>query len=303
MKWPLVKSGRSRGVSVWKSPPSCRRVDSDVRGRCPANRPGCLAGERAVKLQPLSCGKNWGFGSDLPATDGVYILNLSALRRIRSLSLESHCADIEPGVTQGQLDAALEQEGGVIILMSLAPGLGQRCGNALERGIGYSGQRHLDLLDLEIVFPSGELARTSRFEILARPGAGLNVLGPDPTGLSLSKQFRCCHCGDDRAPAAAEDDGGVLCRLSRGDLMPDLISTISDLMAEGPVLGASHVQSGADCHNHVPAPELRLKQQSFARSRRALDGADSPTWVAGGFAASAYLESRLAPLGRRGPKQ
>ena len=119
---------------MWKSPPSCWDVDSDVRGRCPANRPAASRAKGAVKLQPLSCGKNWGFGSDLPATDGVYILNLSALRRIRSLSLESHCADIEPRVLQGQLDAALEQEGGVIILMSLGRAWDQRCRECLGTG-------------------------------------------------------------------------------------------------------------------------------------------------------------------------
>ena len=109
---------------MWKSPPSCGVLTPTCVADVQRIAQAASRAKGAVKLQPLSCGKNWGFGSDLPATDGVYILNLSALRRIRSLSLESHCADIEPGVTQGQLDAALEQEGGVIILMSLAPGLG-----------------------------------------------------------------------------------------------------------------------------------------------------------------------------------
>ena len=32
-----------------------------------------------VKIQPISCGRNWGFGSDLATEDGVYTLDLSGL--------------------------------------------------------------------------------------------------------------------------------------------------------------------------------------------------------------------------------
>ena len=81
---------------------------------CPGERcPMCSAlfaaackAAGVVKLQPISCGRNWGFGSDLPAEHGAYTLDLSALNTIRSLDLKSHCVQLEPGVTQGQLDEA-----------------------------------------------------------------------------------------------------------------------------------------------------------------------------------------------------
>ena len=253
----------------------------------------------AVKLQPLSCGRNWGFGSDLPATDGVYILNLSALRRIRSLSLKSHSADIEPGVTQGQLDAALEEEGGSHYFNVTGAGLGTSVvGNALERGIGYSGQRHLDLLDLEIVFPSGEVARTSRFEILARRGAGLNGLGPDPTGLFCQSNFGIVTAATIALQRRPKMMGGVLCRLRRGDLMPDLISTVSDLMAEGACSGVPHIFNRERIVTTL-CPHLTEAHAAELRSSAAPWTALIPLRGAQGvFAASAeYLQSRLAPLG------
>ena len=146
--------------------------------------------EGVVKLQPVSCGKNWGFGSDLATVNGVYTLNLSALRSIRSLDLRSHCVELEPGVTQGQLDDALRREGSSHYFNVTGAGLGASVlGNALERGIGYSGQRHLDLLDLEVVLPSGEVARTSRMEAFAGGGVSLGGLGPDPTGLFCQSNF------------------------------------------------------------------------------------------------------------------
>ncbi|HEY5743088.1 MAG TPA: FAD-binding protein, partial [Terrimicrobiaceae bacterium] len=102
----------------------------------------------AVKLQPLSCGKNWGFGSGLPTGNETYILDLSGLRRIRSLSVSGHCAELEAGVTQGSLDEALRAEGQSHYFNVTGAGLeASVIGNALERGIGYSGHRHLDLLD------------------------------------------------------------------------------------------------------------------------------------------------------------
>ena len=241
-------------VSRWLSPGGVvESLCGNRRHRAGMLTPRCVAdvqrivqaasrAKGTVKLQPLSCGKNWGFGSDLPTTDGVYILNLSALRKIRSLSLQSHCADIEPGVTQGQLDAALEQEGGSHYFNVTGAGLGTSVlGNALERGIGYSGQRHLDLLDLEVVFPSGEVARTSRFEILAQAGAGLNGLGPDPTGLFCQSNFGVVTAATIALQRRPKVMGGVLCRLRSGDLMPDLISTVSDLMAEGACSGVPHM--------------------------------------------------------------
>jgi 4-cresol dehydrogenase (hydroxylating) len=260
------------------------------------------AGSRAkgaVKLQPLSCGKNWGFGSDLPTTDGVYILNLSALRRIRSLSFKSHSAEIEPGVTQGQLDTALEQEGGTHYFNVTGAGLGTSVlGNALERGIGYSGQRHHDLLDLEVVFPNGEVAHTSRFEILARTGAGLNGLGPDPTGLFCQSNFGIITAATIALQRRPKMMGGVLCRLRSGDLMPDLISSVSDLMAEGACSGVPHIFNRERIVTTL-CPHLTETQAAELRSRAAPWTALIP--IRGSrdvFAASAEdLKARLAPLG------
>src|SRR5262245_4354999 len=57
----------------------------------------------AVKLQPFSCGNNWGFGSALAPRHAVYSLDLSQLSTIRSINLLGHYAEIEPGVTQQSL--------------------------------------------------------------------------------------------------------------------------------------------------------------------------------------------------------
>ena len=253
----------------------------------------------AVKLQPLSCGRNWGFGSDLATTDDVYTLNLSALRRIRAFNLKMHCAEIEPGVTQGQLDDALEHEGGSHYFNVTGAGLGASVlGNALERGIGYSGQRHLDLLDLEVVLPTGELAHTSRFGMLSRTRAGLSGLGPDPTALFCQSNFGVVTAATIALHRRPTMMGGVLCRLSSGDQLADLISTISDLMAEGACSGVPHIFNRERIVTTL-CPHLTDTQAAELRSSAAPWTALIP--IRGStavFAASAeYLTSSLASLG------
>jgi 4-cresol dehydrogenase (hydroxylating) flavoprotein subunit len=196
----------------------------------------------SVKLQAISCGRNWGFGSDLPTRNGAYTLDLSALKSIRSLDLKSHCVELEPGVTQGQLDEALEQHGRSHYFNVTGAGLGASViGNALERGIGYSGQRHLDLLDLEVVLPTGEIARTSRFRAHSQNSAYLGGLGPDPTGLFCQSNFGIVTAATIALHRRPEVMGGVICRVADADCFPALISAVSDLIAEGACYGVPHI--------------------------------------------------------------
>ena len=93
-----------------KPPASCWDVDTDVRSRRKRIVQAASRANGAVKLQPLSCGRI-GDSYHLPATYGVWTF-LTCLLHQFGLVSKSHSADIEPGVTQGQLDAALEEEGG-----------------------------------------------------------------------------------------------------------------------------------------------------------------------------------------------
>jgi len=254
----------------------------------------------AVKLQPISCGKNWGFGSSLATRDGVYILDLAGLRRIRSLNLRSHCTELEPGVTQGHLDDALRRKGGTHYFNVTGAGLGASIiGNALERGIGYSGQRHLDLLDIEVVLPSGEVARTSRFPAHSLNAAYLGGLGPDPAGLFCQSNFGVVTAATIALHRRPEVMGGIICRLADADSFPDLISAVSDLIAEGGCYGVPHIFNRERIVSTF-APHLDPVQADRLRSSTAPWTALIPIRGSRGvFVASAqHLEAVLKPFGQ-----
>ena len=134
-----------------------------------------------LNLHPLSCGNNWGFGSRLPVGEDSHVLDLSGLRRIRQLNLDQDFVEVEPGVTQGDLDDLLQSTGGTHYFNVTGAGRSTSLlGNALERGIGYFGSRKNDLLDLEIALGNGEVVWSKDLSNPHHPG-----LGPDLTGLFL----------------------------------------------------------------------------------------------------------------------
>jgi 4-cresol dehydrogenase (hydroxylating) flavoprotein subunit len=301
-----------RRVSPWLKPGGVRESLCGYR----RNRRGVLVPEKVkdvqeivraassargvVRLQPISCGKNWGFGSALPTKDGVYILDLSELREIRALDLRRHYAEIEPGVTQGRLDEALRVHGGSHYFNVTGAGLGASViGNALERGIGYSGQRHLDLLDLEVVLPTGELVRTSRFSMRSQAAAYLGGLGPDPTGLFCQSNFGVVTAATVALQRRPEEMGGIVCHLDNRARFSELVSIVSDLLAEGACYGVPHFFNR---ERVITTLSAHLEEGRAAELR-----SQASPWMAlipikgckAVFEASAQqLRNLLAPLGR-----
>lgn len=122
-----------------------------------------LAARDGFPVYPISTGKNWGYGSSNPVSDGNLILDLSRMKRIREVNTELAYAVVEPGVTQQDLYEELEnrQTG----LMMDPTGSGPGCsilGNSLERGYGITphGDHFSFVCGLEVVLANGEILRT-----------------------------------------------------------------------------------------------------------------------------------------------
>jgi 4-cresol dehydrogenase (hydroxylating) len=140
------------------------------------------AAQHRTPLWPISRGCNWGYGSHLPAREGSVILDLSALKGIGDLDRQSLSVRIEPGVTQGALYEFLCRNAPDLAFNVTGAGLETSVlGNALERGIGYNGEKDRDLYALEVLLPDGSSIG---------PVAGLNHKARNcPAGLSTDGLF------------------------------------------------------------------------------------------------------------------
>ncbi|HEY1849100.1 MAG TPA: FAD-dependent oxidoreductase, partial [Opitutaceae bacterium] len=114
------------------------------------------AARDSTPLWPVSRGMNWGYGSHLPARDGAVIVDLSALDSITGLDRATQSVRIGPGVTQAALHAFLRENSPDLALNVTGSGSGTSIlGNALDRGIGYSGERDREVFALEVVLADG----------------------------------------------------------------------------------------------------------------------------------------------------
>ena len=140
------------------------------------------ASRNKAPLWPVSRGCNWGYGSHLPARSGTVVLDLSGLCGIGDLDRPSLSVRIEPGVSQRSLHEYLCQNAPDLAFNVTGAGLDTSVlGNALERGIGYNGEKDRDLFALEVLLPDGTLVG---------PTAGLNSRSRStPAGLATDALF------------------------------------------------------------------------------------------------------------------
>lgn len=148
----------------------------------------------AIPVYPVSSGKNWGYGSRVPPSDGCVIVSLNRLDRILEFDERLATITVEPGVTFGQVHSFLRKRGSDLMLGS--PGSSSEAsliGNALERGItgGLDGDRARQICGLEIVLPDGERIQTgfARFEDAAAATLSGHGVGPSLDGLFLQSNL------------------------------------------------------------------------------------------------------------------
>ncbi|GAB2894969.1 FAD-binding oxidoreductase [Uliginosibacterium flavum] len=89
-------------------------------------------------LWPVSGGRNFGYGTARPAVEGTILLDLSALRAV-TINVENATAEIQPGVTQADLEQAIAASGADLLVPTTGVGPnGNLLGNALDGGYGLT---------------------------------------------------------------------------------------------------------------------------------------------------------------------
>lgn len=115
-------------------------------------------------LYPVSTGMNWGYGARSPVRPDCIVLDLSAMNRILNagcITAEQPVAVIEPGVTQAQLHDHLRRHcPSLMFNVTGSAAASSIVGNALDRGVGYTGPRREDLFGLEFVAGTGQVLQT-----------------------------------------------------------------------------------------------------------------------------------------------
>lgn len=175
---------------------SPRRIGAALRIADAAEIPTVLkiARRHGVAVYPISTGRNWGYGSALPARDGCAILDLSGLSRILHFDATLGTVTVEPGVTQGQLAEFLDagQHPFMVPVTGAGPD-GSLLGNALERGYGLTPitDHFAAITDLEAVLADGTIYRSVLREAGAEELARVSRwgLGPAVNGLFSQAGF------------------------------------------------------------------------------------------------------------------
>lgn len=142
-----------------------------------------IAQAHRVPVYPVSAGRNYGYGSRVPARTGSVLLELGRMNRVLALDEELAYLTVEPGVTFAQAHAFLEAQDSWLQLTTIGgPPEASLVGNALERGDG--GGPHGDIFqhvcDLEVVLPTGEVLRTGPGRYPGARAAEVLRWGPGP---------------------------------------------------------------------------------------------------------------------------
>lgn len=131
-----------------------------------------IANEYRLPIYPISTGKNLGYGGSAPNLSGSVIVDLKRMNRILEVDATRGFALVEPGVSYFDLYNYMRERRIKLWIDCPEPGWGSVMGNALDRGVGYTGQAYRDHFGahcgMEIVLPNGELMRTG---MGALPGA------------------------------------------------------------------------------------------------------------------------------------
>lgn len=145
-------------------------------------------------LYPVSGGRNWGYGDACAPTEGAVIVDLGRMNQILEINDELAYCVIEPGVTQGQLYAQLQERGGNLWMDATGAGLdASLMGNTLDRGFGHT--RHSDHFQtscgMEIVLADGRILRTgfAHYDAATAASCYRHGVGPALDGLFTQSNF------------------------------------------------------------------------------------------------------------------
>jgi len=275
-----------------------------------------LANATGTPLYPVSTGLNWGYGSSTPPVAGSVLVNLrhmNSIRNAESISLDQPVALIEPGVTQKQLYDWLQGHApGLTFNVTGSAGDTSLLGNALDRGVGYTGPRKEDVFALEVVLGNGEILRTG-FRRLGddSPLAHCHPygLGPMLDGLFSQGNFGIVTSACFKLTPRRPREIAVSFALNDPQHLPQFINALARLKREGLLGSVTHVGNQARSHaalgyrvTHYLETECGLApEQAKAEAKAAIGMAAPREWtsLAGVQGSAAQVKAALREIRAR----
>jgi len=159
-----------------------------------------LAGETATPLVPVSSGGPHFYGDTVPSTGDAVIVDLSGMKKVDLIDpFERVASMVEPGVTFGELSAAVAKQG-MRLNMPLRPRATKSVvGSMLSREPVIMPHYHWDISDpigsTEVVFGTGDMFRTGAAAgpgdiAQQRAGGGVQKEAAGPSAMSLHRLFQ-----------------------------------------------------------------------------------------------------------------
>jgi len=204
-----------------------------------------LCRKYGVPFYALSTGKNWGYGSALPARSGLAI-DLGGMNQIRLFNDKLGYVRIEPGVSLAQLHAFLQVRGGQFWLDPT--GSSPACsimGNTLDRGFGHTpyADHAAHACALEVVLPNGEIIETGfgAFGPVKAKHVYMPGLGPSIDGLFYQSSLGIVTAMTVWLMPAPERNCAFFIALKRTEQYPALIDALRPLRLSGRLRSAIHL--------------------------------------------------------------
>ena len=193
-----------------------------------------IANRYQISLYPISGGKNWGLGSQVPVQGPGVLLDLRRLNRIVDYDETLAYFTVEPGVTFRQAYHFLrEQHSGLFLSVIGGSPDASLVGNVVERGDGHGpyGERLDFVCGLEVVLPNGQCIHTGfgRFAQARAAAVGRWGVGPYLDGLFTQSNLGIVTKLTMWLMPLPVDVRGFTCVLEEAAYLPLLIDTVRTL--------------------------------------------------------------------------
>ncbi len=205
-----------------------------------------IANRRGVPLYPISSGRNWGYGSRVPASDVCVLLDLSRMNRIVDFNEELGYVTVEPGVTQAQLYNFLQERKSKLWMD--CTGASPHCsliGNTMERGFGHTpyGDHFAHSCGLEVVLPEGQIIETgfARYDGAAAAPLYRWGVGPSLDGLFSQSNLGIVTRMTIWLMPAPEYFQAYYFRCETGEALGPVVDALRPLRMNGTIRSASHI--------------------------------------------------------------